>query len=531
MRDRFQLSRSTLPGAVLGVMILFACGSAKASFLDDGSELGTAISQLRSAIGAHPRILKIEVDAKAVLIEAQDPRNRAHVDRWQYSDRVLGIIPMRRVSGPEPVDLQLLDPDLEANLFDLDAVDFSSLAKLEKAAIARTRIEDTALVTHMEIARRVTILPHPKAGDIRWSLRIASSREHADVFASAQGVIIGADLAGTQRAKTLDLFNELELVANAAAEFRAVLGGGPVLTAVGIDAKTVSFATNMRDGTLGKLMPGMPATASFTWDLDGLVRRLGTIDVSAQMGTPRPSPFAIDDVDWTILARLETSALATLAMPKARVTHLHIEKSSEGPGGPVLAWTVEITGQDDEVTSVIADTKGAILRVVLPERLRPKIDWRDPAALAGAVSRIGKIFGQDTGIASIVADERGGRITIDDKANGGRPATFELSGDGVTRAAISFSLDSMGPRFSVADLAPLTEGKFATLEAQALKKLGESRKVYLESISIGPQLFVPKAGARAIEIRVRDVAEDSVGANYAWIVFGFDGRVLDSVTY
>ncbi|MFI4995492.1 MAG: hypothetical protein ACHQAQ_06880 [Hyphomicrobiales bacterium] len=143
MRDPFQLSRSTLPAAVLGVMILFACGSAKASFLDDGSELGMVISQLRSAIGAHPRILKIEVDAKAVLIEAQDPRNLAHVDRWQYADRVLGIIPMQRVSGPEPVDLQLLDPDLEASLFDLDAVFFlplrSSRRPRSRGPVSRTQ--------------------------------------------------------------------------------------------------------------------------------------------------------------------------------------------------------------------------------------------------------------------------------------------------------------------------------------------------------------------------------------------------------
>jgi hypothetical protein len=31
------------------------------------------------------------------------------------------------VFGPEPVELQLLDPDLEANLFDLDAVAFSAV--------------------------------------------------------------------------------------------------------------------------------------------------------------------------------------------------------------------------------------------------------------------------------------------------------------------------------------------------------------------------------------------------------------------
>ena len=87
----------------------------------------------------------------------------------------------------------------------------------------------------------------------------------------------------------------------------------------------------------------------------------------------------------------------------------------------------------------------------------------------------------------------------------------------MTRAGITFSLDSTGPRFGVADLESLTEQKIATLEAEALKKLGESKKVYLESVSIGPHPFVRDAGARAIEVRVRDVPEDSVRAEYGWI--------------
>jgi hypothetical protein len=97
-------------------------------------------------------------------------------------------------------------------------------------------------------------------------------------------------------------------------------------------------------------------------------------------------------------------------------------------------------------------------------------------------------------------------------------------------SAITFSLSSIGPRFGVEDLASLTEQKIATLEAEALKKLGESKKVYLESVSIGPHLFVPNAGARAIEVRVRDVPEDSARAGYGWIVYDFDGRVLDFST-
>src|SRR5262249_22090168 len=158
------------------------------------------------------------------------------------------------------------------------------------------------------------------------------------------------------------------------------------------------------------------------------------------------------------------------------------------------------TDSSGEVTSVVADIKGAIERVVLPESRRPKIVWLDPATLAGAVSRVGAIFGPNARIASIFADERGGRITLDDSAHGGLPATFDFSADGVTRAAITFSLASTGPRFGVADLASLTEQKIARLEAEAMKKLGEGKTVYLESVSIGSHPFVRDAGARAIEV-------------------------------
>jgi hypothetical protein len=515
---------------MIGVTFMVACGSSRASFVDDESELRLAIPQLRSAIGDHPRVLKIEVDPNFVTIEAQDPHNQKHLNRWRCGNRVLRFIPMRWVTGPEAVDLQLINPDLEANLFDLDAVAFSAMSKLEKAAIERAQIQDPAIVTHMEIARQTFILPEPASGDIRWTLHIASGREHADVFANVQGVIIGANLSGTERAKSLNLFKEPGLMVDAAEAFRAALGSDPILTAVGVDTKMVSFTTNLHDTTLGKVVGGIPTKTSFSWSLDGLVQRLGKPDLSAAMGTQEPAPFSVNDVDWTILGQLEASSLAKVAIPQARVTCINLEKSSTGPGGPVLAWTVEITDPSGELTSIVADTKGSIGRVVLPESRRPKIVWLDPTALAGAVSRVGAIFGPDTRIASIVADEKGGRITIDDPANGGRPATFDFSADGVTRAAISFSLDSTGPRFSVADLTSLTEQKIATLEVEALKKLGEGRKVYLESVSIGPHIFVRDAGARAIEVRVRDLPEDSVRAEYGWIVYDFDGRVLDFST-
>jgi mandelate racemase/muconate lactonizing enzyme-like protein len=284
------------------------------------------------------------------------------------------------------------------------------------------------------------------------------------------------------------------------------------------------------DKLLRMLGSNMPATATFLWDLNGLQRPLipATPDINAAMGIPPRASFGIGDVDFTLLAKLEDSAVAKTAIPRSAVSHVMVAASTDQPGAPALVWTLEVTDPDGEITKVVADTKGIVTRVILPESRRPKIDWREPAALAGAIARIGATFGQNVKIASIVADERQGHITIDDPANGGQASTFEFSSDGVVRASISFSLDSMGPRFSVADLAPLNQEKIAALEADALRKLASSRQVYLESVTIGAHPFVSRAGAHAIEVRVRDIAEDSVRANYAWIVYDFGGRALDS---
>jgi hypothetical protein len=388
------------------------------------------MSALRSAIGEHPRVLRIEVDAGRVTIEAQEPHDRGHVDRWQYGV-VNGpsVFSAKRLTGPQAVQLQLVNPDLEANLFDLDAVDLAVMPKLMNAAVARARLLDAAAVTRIEIARQTFILPSPTSGDIRWTLHVEGGLEHAEIYANAQGVVVRADLGNTLRAQRLNLVDEPAAVADAAAAFRDSAGAAPVLTKVEISAKTVNFSTNIRDTGLAKLGFGIPATASFTWDPQGLERRFRNLDANVLMGNAGLAPFAVDDVNWSVIAQLERDALARVATPKARVTGVSIVKSSEQPGPPVLAWTVEITEPGGEVTSVIADAQGAIQRVVLPESRRPKLNWLDAATIAAAIERIVPTFGYDAKIASIVFDDRGGRITIDERDNGGRPATFDFSSD------------------------------------------------------------------------------------------------------
>ena len=76
-------------------MFMVAFRSADASFLDNDTELNQAFPALRSAIDNHPRVVKIELDPNVVAIEAQDPNNLKHLNRWRCVDRVLGFIPMR----------------------------------------------------------------------------------------------------------------------------------------------------------------------------------------------------------------------------------------------------------------------------------------------------------------------------------------------------------------------------------------------------------------------------------------------------
>ena len=528
---QYLLQRALL--TLLAATLLSATpGRAEANYLDDITAFNKAISQLRSAIGDHARVLQITADPEGVEIEAQDPQNHNHIDRWRYGIvTYLQLLSFNQLSGPDPVEPQLINPDLEANLFDFDAIDLSAASKLMRDAIKRAGLQDAATVTRMEIERRSFILPKPSSGDVRWTVYVSSGREHAEIYADAQGSILNADLSGTERAKNLNLLRQPELVADAAAEFRRVVGAGSLLTAVGVREKEVGFATNIPDPAMRQLGIGMPAIQIFTWDLNGLQRELGRIDVDAEMGTPGSPPFKVDDVDWTILAKLEKDAIAKAALPQAEITRLEIEKSTDQPGGPALVWAVEITEPSGDVTSVIADTKGAIQRVLLPPSRQPRVDWLSAATIAGAIARIGPTFGAATKIASIVFDDRGGRITIEDPASSGRAQTFDLSEDGASRAAITFQLDSSGARFGVSDLAPLDEKMIAKLEAEAMERLGGQKQVYLESVSIGAHPFEPQAGPQAIEVRVRNIAQDSVQANYAWIVFDFSGRVVDFVTF
>ena len=505
---------------------LTAAGAAAATdFVTDSAARTEALDALRAAIGPHPRALAVKIAPAEVAIEAQDPRNPNHIDRWRFVARKVGPFTLTSTLGPEPMSLNLMDPDLEANLFDLDTVDVSVTDRLVVQSIRRAGLEDAAAVTRIEIGRRVSILPRPTAGDVRWTLHVRSPREQASVTADVHGTILGADLSGTRRAQTVNIFREPSLAAEAAAEFRDRVGSGSVLTVVTIGEKYIGFATNLRDKAWSE-GSGIPANQVFSWRLGGLTSGIGKTALAIMHQGP-PRAFAVEEVDWTILATLVSDSLKRADTPDVRVTDIKIEKSDARPGGAALVWQVDIRDGGGETTHVFADVKGTIFDVELPESRRPKPNWLAPRTMVETIAKVGAAFGADAQIASIVFDGRGARVTVQ-APDADKPVTYQFNGHTFTRTLFSMPSETTGPRFTLADASRLSEATLETLEADALKRLAGGRKAFLESVHLGPQAFAAEGGARAMEIRIRDREVDSAQAQYGWIIFSFDGRVLDS---
>ncbi len=181
----FRWLRQSLP-LLAGAAILAAAGVANAAGLfDEDTAIEQAVGAIKEKLGGGKvRALKVSITPDEVTLHAQDPNDRRHVDEWRFVRRKSFLQP-QSVSGPRPVQLNLINKDLEANLFDLDEIQFAASAKLIEAAIGRAALEDAARVTQMEIERQVYILPTPSSGPVHWTVDVRSGRESAQIIGDA----------------------------------------------------------------------------------------------------------------------------------------------------------------------------------------------------------------------------------------------------------------------------------------------------------------------------------------------------------
>lgn len=511
--------------AVITCLVLLAgCNlGAPASLFDEDGAIKHSIAALHERIGGKVLALNVLISPDTVTIRAQNPADRSRVDEWRLTRVHMASLNWERGSGPEPYTPNLINPDLEANLFDLDGVDFSGAGKLARAALERAGLADKAQVTRMELARRTFVLPRPASGDVRWTIEVKSDQESAQIYADVGGTIIGANLDGTSRAKTLNILQKLDLVTDGARAFRYILGPDRMLLRVGVSPRWMGFETNLDDPS--PPIPdsaGLKARQVFTWNLNGLQRAIAKFNMDAAFGAVNSEAFSIDDVDWTALPKIIAAARQQLGLPDGPITDIEVAKPPNPIGPSVVLWKIEIAAQNKETGLVLADTSGHVKRVMLPQSMRKPTDYYDPATMAETFVKLGVDFGKDRQYSEITFLNDKVMITAQDHMEPNVSRQFTLSENGYDRSGTSALSTEKSVPFRIDELSALTAGRIRDLEARTLDTLKLPPKS-ISSITIGRGSMDPSPkGNVTIEIR----AEERPFGRAGRVNYELDGTVI-----
>ena len=494
------------------------------SYFDEDHAIEQAIAALKTRVRAPVRVLNLTIAPDRITLRAQNAANRSRVDEWRLARVNVAVVNWDRTSGPSPYEVTLINPNLEANLFELDEVDFASAIKLARATVERAGLANKAQVTRMELARQVYILPAPASGEIRWTVDVSSDQESVQVFADARGTIVGMNVGGTERAKNLDILRELNLVADAAQAFRYILGPEAILTEVSVSSQSIGLTTDVADPS-----PVIPVSGSlsarrvYTWNLNGLQRAISAVNTDAALGTTRYA-FSADEVDWKLLPKIAAAAPGELGMPQGHVIGIEVSKPVNPIGQPTVLWRIEITDQNKEKGYVLADTAGTVKRVMLPESRRTATDWYDPETMAATFARLGVDFGQDRRYAEITIFNDKVIITAQDHMQANVSREIVLSDNGYDRSGTPSMVAAKNVPFRIGDLSVLTAERIRDLEARTLAALKMPPKT-ISSITIGRRSMDPSPkGNVTIEIR----AEERPFGRAGRVNYELDGTVIRS---
>jgi hypothetical protein len=374
---------------ILGTLFLSNCSLKAAQSLFEGTSSQEAVAKLSEKLKTPVRVLKIQVQPETLSIQVQDPAAPTQVNEYTYR-KMTGLTAMilPAVTGPKPVRLNLINPNLEENLFDLGKVNFAAVAETVREAERRVALDGGGTVRTILIQRRVGILP-PSSGDIEWDISVTGPRESASAYADAQGRVRRLNLDGTFRAQALDYTKDGKALAEAVAQIRDQFGSEPVFNHFSVSRLNVSFSARAsRDSN---------EVRGYSCNLNGV--RLGlndalNIKLPKTMETKREF-FSIDDADWSRVPAMCKTALEKINLPHPNIHSIELEKPPPTLRERPLRWRAQvIEGVMGEYGFVEFNPKtGQVVQVQPPDSQVKPVDFLDPAKTTELLANIKEDFG------------------------------------------------------------------------------------------------------------------------------------------
>jgi len=383
---------SRLRGALclpLAAILFSGCTPKTSQTFFEGTAAQEAVSKLSNKIGSPVRVLNVEIKPTTLTIQVQDPAAPSQVNEYTY--RALAgvsamIIP--KFAGPKPVRLNLINPNLEENLFDLTQVNFAAVAGTVRDAARRVALDGGGAVQTVHIQRRIGILP-PSSGDIEWNIFVGGPRESASAYADAQGRVRRLDLSGTRRAQTLDYTKDVKTLAETIAEIRDRFGPEPIFDNIRVSRLNVSFS--LRDAK------DSSETHWYSCDLNGIRQSssfMPNLKLPVSMEEKREF-FSIDEADWSLVAAICKTAREKIKLPHPNIHSIELVKLPPKLKPQPLKWRAQvIEGAIGEYGFVEFDPKtGQVTRVEPPRSQEIKVDFVGLAKTQEFLANVKEDFG------------------------------------------------------------------------------------------------------------------------------------------
>lgn len=493
-----------------------------ASYLSSPELLRRGLGALLERTGPQPVISWLSVEADRITLITQSADAAYHGDEWMVSRLSILFYDSDQVSGPRPARDSGIVAKAEGGFFPLDDAPLDRLDSLLAAALRYAGIEGRAQVTGIELARAVSLLPTPQFGEVRWTIRLASARERATVYANVDGQIIGGDLSGTTRAQRMNLLEEDAWpMAEAQLALASVAGGAPVHE-IEVSPRSVSLTIEDRQD------PKM--TETFSWDISGVRKGFMGMPNYVALGMGDRAAFALGDIDLGKLPEIKAAAIAAYASPGATITGMQAIRPTDRPGAPQVLWDVDFREPNNETGEVFVDPAGKVLTVNLPESRRPPMGpWMAPDTIVATLARLNETFGPTAHYSQIMLGDRGGTVVVEDPGTPGKLAEFIIEETRIFRFGTLMPLKAKLDEtrsFTLPDIAALDLARIRELETRTLGRMGmPDLAITRYTISRAALIMDPSDGRLLVEVR----AEKDQGWTGGRVTYDLDGKEVDVV--
>jgi hypothetical protein len=390
--------------ALLIMILLTGCGRQKRVNLFEEGKAQEALTELSKKFAQPAKVLNVDITALSLTVRVQDPAQPSHVDEYSlehsysFDDRYHGV----SISGPKPVQLSLINDNLEENLFNLNEVNIAGVAATAKSALERTALEGGGIAS-IHIQRRLFLIPVATYGDVDWELSVKSDREYATAHADAKGRITRLNLDGTNRAKNLNLYADNKELLGIVATMRETFGSTRGILKLFLNRNFLGL--DARDPQKPKRL------MSFTANLNGVLMGLDAFNGSP--GAPQLADarfFGVDDVDWSCVPEMLKQAQAKLEIAKGRLYAVSLAKATLGGEAQPLRWTVDIRDGEGEDGEVEFDPHGVVTHVKLPKSRHMPVNTFEAEGARQVIAGIKQSFGAHAKLIELAFS--GSRATI-----------------------------------------------------------------------------------------------------------------------